>query len=288
MSSDQIFFIAIAAVLILGALGAFAVAYRRSLSEQDLWEAGVSAETRRADKSTDLEIASIVIEAPSEEVEALVVEGTEEGAVAVATAPIQVETRQVIEISPEEAGVNRRQFFNRALGGLFGAWMGMFGLASLAMLWPKVSGGFGSDVDAGDIDEIRDLVFNNDGSITPLFVPEAKAYIVPVSSEVQAGSQFTEDLSVVAGGFTALFQKCVHLGCRVPWCGSSQGFECPCHGSKYNLHGEYNSGPAPRNMDRFEVSVSDAGDLVVNTGNVVQTARAKTLTIQYPQGPFCV
>lgn len=287
MSSDQIFFIAIAAVLILGALGAFAVAYRRSLSEQDLWEAGVSAETRRADKSTDLEIASIVIEAPSEEVEALVVEGTEEGAVAVATAPIQVETRQVIEISPEEAGVNRRQFFNRALGGLFGAWMGMFGLASLAMLWPKVSGGFGSDVDAGDIDEIRDLVFNNDGSITPLFVPEAKAYIVPVSSEVQAGSQFTEDLSVVAGGFTALFQKCVHLGCRVPWCGSSQGFECPCHGSKYNAIGEYQAGPAPRNLDRFEVFISD-DHLIVKTGSVIGTSRAPVKNVPYPQGPSCI
>ena len=50
MSSEQLFFIAIAGVLILGALGAFAIAYRRSLSEQDMWESGVSAETRKADK----------------------------------------------------------------------------------------------------------------------------------------------------------------------------------------------------------------------------------------------
>ena len=51
----------------------------------------------------------------------------------------------------------------------------------------------------------------------------------------------------------ALWQRCVHLGCRVPSACSSQGFECPCHGSKYNFHGEYEDGPAPRNMDRFAV-----------------------------------
>lgn len=287
MSTDQIFFIAIAAVLILGALGAFAIAYRRSLSEQDLWETGVSSETRKADRATDVGVRSVVIEAPAQEVVDMVTGEDEAGGVAVAAPPVRVETQQVIEISPEEAGVNRRQFFNRALGGLFGAWLGMFGLASLAMLWPKVSGGFGSDVDAGALDDIRDQVFNPDGTITPLFVPEAKAYIIPITSETQSGSQFTDDLKVVAGGFVALWQKCVHLGCRVPWCGSSQGFECPCHGSKYNSIGEYVAGPAPRNLDRFEVAEVD-GRLIVKTGSVISTARAPVKNVLYPQGPSCI
>ena len=52
-------------------------------------------------------------------------------------------------------------------------------------------------------------------------------------------------------GYVALYQKCVHLGCRVPWCESSQWFECPCHGSKYNRVGEKQGGPAPRGLDRF-------------------------------------
>ena len=49
-------------------------------------------------------------------------------------------------------------------------------------------------------------------------------------------------------GFTALYQKCVHLGCRaeVPECKTSQWFECPCHGSQYNRNGEKKGGPAPR------------------------------------------
>ena len=39
-------------------------------------------------------------------------------------------------------------------------------------------------------------------------------------------------------GIVALSQRCVHLGCRVPFCQTSQWFECPCHGSKYNRVGE--------------------------------------------------
>ena len=62
-----------------------------------------------------------------------------------------------------------------------------------------------------------------------------------------------------------LYQRCVHLGCRVPFCKSSQWFECPCHGSKYNSAGEYKLGPAPRGMDRFKVQITDSGDVMVDT-----------------------
>ena len=86
----------------------------------------------------------------------------------------------------------------------------------------------------------------------------------------------------------AVWQRCVHLGCRVPSCESSQGFECPCHGSKYNFHGEYEDGPAPRNLDRFGVEVNDQGQLVVLTGEIFETPRSKNKTLAYPQGPSCL
>ena len=54
-------------------------------------------------------------------------------------------------------------------------------------------------------------------------------------------------------GINTLYQKCPHLGCRVPHCVTSQWFECPCHGSQYNRVGEKRGGPAPRGMDRFAV-----------------------------------
>jgi cytochrome b6-f complex iron-sulfur subunit len=85
----------------------------------------------------------------------------------------------------------------------------------------------------------------------------------------------------------ALYQRCVHLGCRVPWCATSQGFECPCHGSKYDFIGEYFAGPAPRNLDRFGVELIDER-LIIHTGDIIQTPRAPIRTVPYPQGPSCI
>jgi cytochrome b6-f complex iron-sulfur subunit len=275
---------------LLAALAAFAIAYRRGGEKITDWRSALSKEALAADVSeatapaisplstveTEAEPADEEVEAPDEdrEVEA-------EMPVAVAVAEVQ----RVEEISPEEAGVTRRMFFNRALLATFGGYLGLMGLSIAAFMWPKISGGFGSKVDAGPIEDIRAQVFLPDGSVQPLFIPDARAYVMPFDEA--AGVQF-EGKSVVAGGLTALWQKCVHLGCRVPWCATSQGFECPCHGSKYNFVGEYEGGPAPRNLDRFVVEVTEDGRFIIDTGSVIQTARATAKTVQYPQGPSCV
>jgi len=184
-------------------------------------------------------------------------------------------------------GVTRRQFFNRGILGVFGLFLAQFGIASLAFMWPKLKpGGFGSKVVAGSATDLLGQVFLPDGRITPLFVPAAQTYLVPFQQD--AGGSSFDGLPVVAGELMALWQRCVHLGCRVPQCDASQGFECPCHGSRYNYHGEYEGGPAPRNLDRFVVSTDESGQLVIDTGQVIQTARAAVKTIQYPQGPSCI
>ena len=137
----------------------------------------------------------------------------------------------------------------------------------LAFFWPKLRGGFGSKINAGNLNDLRAKVVPGDGSVTPFFFAEAQAWLVPMQASEMEGSSF-EGLPVVVGaeggepGLMALWQKCVHLGCRVPDCSSSAGFECPCHGSKYNYHGEYDSGPAPRNLDRFALEVDDRGALI--------------------------
>jgi hypothetical protein len=41
-------------------------------------------------------------------------------------------------------------------------------------------------------------------------------------------------------------------------------------------------------MDRFVVEADDSGNLIVQTGQVVETSRASNKTIRYPQGPSCV
>lgn len=276
--------IGVALFAILGALAAFGIAYQRSRPPEDETPgSGLSDETLRADKSMEgVRVEPIPDEGSETDAQEAAVE--QEMPASVSPAVAVVETQRVVEVSPEESGVSRRQFFNRALGGAFFAFLGLQGVYYLAFFWPKLSGGFGTDVDAGDIAEISGQVFTSDGAILPLFVPDARAYVVPappVESEQFAGT------GVQVNNLQALFQRCVHLGCRVPWCGPSQGFECPCHGSKYNSVGEYFAGPAPRNLDRFEVE-NRGGRLIIKTGTIVETPRAPSLTTSYPQGPSCI
>jgi cytochrome b6-f complex iron-sulfur subunit len=101
---------------------------------------------------------------------------------------------------------------------------------------------------------------------------------------MEAGLQLGLD-----GGIIALYQKCPHLGCRVPECVTSQWFECPCHGSQYNRVGEKRGGPAPRGMDRFAVSVDASGALTVDTGSIIQGPPIGTNTTgQEAEGPNCI
>ncbi|MGB5656078.1 MAG: Rieske 2Fe-2S domain-containing protein, partial [Acidimicrobiia bacterium] len=196
-------------------------------------------------------------------------------------------------LTPAEYGVTRRKFLNRALYAVFGLFLAQFALGALAYVWPRLKGGFGTPINAGNLTDLK-ASLTDGGTIFPVFVPSAQAWIVPFDMSELPGSSYEGVPFVVAGGDSdgvgvmALWQRCVHLGCRVPECLPSQGFECPCHGSRYNIHGEYNTGPAPRNMDRFALSVTDADDLIIETGTVVQTPRSKQLTAEYPQGPFCV
>ena len=103
-----------------------------------------------------------------------------------------------------------------------------------------------------------------------------------------AGMTAGQDLGL-DGGIVALYQKCPHLGCRVPECVTSQWFECPCHGSKYNRVGEKRGGPAPRGMDRFAVEVGADGSLTVDTGTIIQGPPIGTNTTgQEAEGPSCL
>ena len=66
------------------------------------------------------------------------------------------------------------------------------------------------------------------------------------------------------GEFYALFMKCTHLGCTPVWLGPENKFKCPCHGSGFTRDGVNYEGPAPRALERFEVTVADDGQLLVN------------------------
>jgi len=288
VSATTIFVIGIIGAGILTVLGIFAVAIRRGPS------AGPITSQELEEGAGTIEPKAPVVIAGSD-----ATDGDDEAPAAVATIteastePTPDPLTEKQSMTPVEYGVTRRKFLNRALYVVFGLFLAQFALGALSFVWPKLSGGFGAPINAGNLDELK-AELTDAGAITPVFLPAAQAWVVPFETSKLAGSSYEGVPFVVAGGegdgvgVMALWQRCVHLGCRVPECLPSQGFECPCHGSRYNIHGEYNSGPAPRNMDRFGLSVNDAGDLIIETGTVVQTPRSKELTAEYPQGPFCV
>jgi cytochrome b6-f complex iron-sulfur subunit len=189
---------------------------------------------------------------------------------------------------PETVGVNRRQFFNRSIVAAQSLVLGSFGLAIIGFLWPSLSGGFGGKVNAGSLKDILSQIADKK---QPFYVPEARAYINPYPAYALPAAKKVYSASILPemqAGIVVLYQKCVHLGCRVPWCQTSQWFECPCHGSKYSRVGEKKGGPAPRGLDRFPADVS--GDQVtINTGIVVQGPPIGTNTTgQEAEGPHCV
>jgi cytochrome b6-f complex iron-sulfur subunit len=55
-------------------------------------------------------------------------------------------------------------------------------------------------------------------------------------------------------GIVALYAVCTHLGCLPKW--QDTQFNCPCHGSQFTLNGNWITGPAPRGLDFFPVTVT--------------------------------
>ena len=104
-----------------------------------------------------------------------------------------------------------------------------------------------------------------------------------------------ERLFVVREGntFHAMSAVCTHLGCTVraeamsqPETMTVQGaslrvthrFLCPCHGSKYTGDGSPVSGPAPRPLAWYHLSVAvDDGQLVVDLAQEVERSFRLTL-----------
>jgi len=182
------------------------------------------------------------------------------------------------------APLTRREFFRTSLVGSLLVFGAQFGGATLAFLWPNLKGGFGSLITAGKLDDIRSQL----GSGEPFYYGAGRFYIVPWNGHPDGDTDYSAE-GLAQQGIMPLYQRCVHLGCRVPFCANSKWFECPCHGSKYNLAGEYELGPAPRGLDRFKIEIDESGNVLVDTSQIILGPPRGTNTIdQPPQGPFCV
>jgi cytochrome b6-f complex iron-sulfur subunit len=101
----------------------------------------------------------------------------------------------------------------------------------------------------------------------PVAIPEGRFFLLNLEAGVTPHGEETP------GGLLALWRKCPHLGCTVPWRpdfsfrGRTGWFRCPCHGSTYTKEGGILvDGPSPRPMDVFPIEVKEDGSVVVTTG----------------------
>jgi cytochrome b6-f complex iron-sulfur subunit len=140
--------------------------------------------------------------------------------------------------------VSRRNFLGYAFGSALGLLVAQSALATLKFLRPAVNSGFGGQIYAGKVEE----------------------FAIDSVNRVLAGRFY---ITRTENGLLALWQKCTHLGCAVPWVEEEGQFHCPCHGSTFNAVGEVLSGPAPRPLDTFPITVK-SGEVWVDTGQPVQ------------------
>ena len=276
MNTGTVIAIVVVAAIVLGAVVLFTTA-----RSTDVRGAGaLSKETRSRDKKSVISSGATT----GREVEAAARAST---AVAV---PEPMEVAPFVAPDEEQLGVSRRMFFNRTTVALMSASLGAFGASVLAFLWKGAAGGFGSKITVGRVEDVVANVRQNDGFF---YVAEARAWVTeyPASALSKAEAVYGAQAAVFSGmqaGVVALYQKCPHLGCRVPECKSSQWFECQCHGSQYDRVGEKKAGPAPRGMDRFGVSVAN-GVLTIDTGAVFAGPSVGVNTTgQEAEGPHCV
>ena len=80
------------------------------------------------------------------------------------------------------------------------------------------------------------------------------------------GVTFLEDERVFlvrqGNTFRCLSAICTHLGCTVNR--ANLGYHCPCHGSLFDAQGTVKSGPAPRPLEWFLVTLSKDSRLLVD------------------------
>ena len=141
---------------------------------------------------------------------------------------------------PPNPEVSRRGFFQLTLGWLAGSFaIGATAAAAVRFLVPNV-----------------------------LFEPSQRFKVGRPGDYADGSVTFLEDERVFlvrqGNTFRCLSAVCTHLGCTVNH--TDQGYHCPCHGSVFNDQGSVESGPAPRGLEWFAVTMSRDNRLVVDKG----------------------
>src|SRR3954452_21479016 len=113
-----------------------------------------------------------------------------------------------------------------------------------------VKGGLGEMV-KGNVDVARQFVMGRIGS-------------VPGVADLGPGTGSISDFEGTRyavyrndhGDLVALSARCTHMGCFVAFNAAEKSWDCPCHGSRYDIGGQVIEGPAVRPLEEFETTDS--------------------------------
>lgn len=147
--------------------------------------------------------------------------------------------------APPEGQYTRRDFLTLLGWGWLSAAMGGWLLAALRFMFPNMLYEPNPMFKAG-----KPSMFPLDNGKSEVFTTWQAAQRVWVVSNPE--------------GIYAFEAKCTHLGCTPRWVKDSGRFQCPCHGSQFDIEGDVKAGPAPKPLYRLNVSLSMDGQLVVN------------------------
>ena len=158
----------------------------------------------------------------------------------------------------QDKTLSRRDFLTIAWGAAGALLLGETAFVGLRFLAPVVvEGEFGGVFNLGNVEDYPP------GSVTP--VELGRFYLVRL-----------ED-----GGLLAVYRRCTHLGCAVPYDPTVGQFVCPCHGSAFTLDGDVLNPPAPRPLDLVSLKVENS-QIVVDTGTTIERDQVSTQHIVYP------
>lgn len=139
---------------------------------------------------------------------------------------------------PSNDEVSRRGFVRLTLGWLAATFaVAASAVGSVRFLVPNVLFEPSLNFKAGRPDDYAD------GSVT--FLEKERVFLVRKGNT-----------------FRCLSAICTHLGCTVDR--TDRGYHCPCHGSVFDDQGTVKSGPAPRGLEWFSVTLSKDNRLLVD------------------------
>lgn len=100
----------------------------------------------------------------------------------------------------------------------------------------------------------------------------SKKFRVRLPASLDSGQAFVPPGRSVAifkesAGIYAVSTVCTHLGCIVK--ATEKGFDCPCHGSKFNKDGSVVRGPAPKGLPWLEVKHLGGDNFLIDEGKTV-------------------